>query len=533
MANSKEAIKNIIGEIPYTAELYWLLRHRKKPFQSRFAFKLLPENMNVIIAQAHELRNGSKPRKRIFSFATLHYWIEHAALLGIALASQGHDVTLGFLPYAEWKTPINRFDLRRQNLYAKRILEKTEPFIHPISLLNVHVSSINLPPQLEEAVREVTVNDVQYTSQVEDVDVESNFYKLRWHRNEHAARAVLAILQEQRPDLVITPNGTIQEFGVVYRVAKYLGLPVVTYEFGEQKERVWIAKDSEVMQQETDALWEARKSRQLTESQLKKIRELYAARQKGSLWENFARRWQGTPTQGANRIRKQLRLDDRPIVLLPTNVVGDSLTLGRQVFTKTMTEWLKGTIQYFAGRPDVQLIIRVHPGEMLLKGVSITEIIHREMPKLPEHVHLVGPKEDVNTYDLISIADLGLVYTTTVGMEMALSGVPVIVSGKTHYRHRGFTMDPDSWVNYFKTLGQLLCNIKKHRLTKSQVESAWRYAYYFFFDFPRPFPWHLWRLKEDYTAYPLKYVVSKAGRQKFGTALEYFAGTPIEWTKIR
>ena len=30
---------------------------------------------------------------------------------------------------------------------------------------------------------------------------------------------------------------------------------------------------------------------------------------------------------------------------------------------------------------------------------------------------------------LVEIAELGLVYTTTVGMEMAMSGVPVIVSG--------------------------------------------------------------------------------------------------------
>ncbi len=533
MANSKEAIKNIIGEIPYTAELYWLLRHRKKPFQSRFAFKFLPEGISSITAQARELRNGSKSKKRIFSFATLHYWIEHAAILGIALAAQGHDVTLGFLPYAEWKTPVNRFDLRRQNLYAKRMLEKAEPLIHPISLLTVRTTFVNLPAQLQEAVREVTLNDVQYTSQVEEVDTESNFYKLRLHRNEHAAKALLTMLQEQKPDLVITPNGTIQEFGIVYRVAKYLKLPTVTYEFGEQKERVWIAQDSEVMQQETDMLWEARRSKALTETQLKKIRELFAARQKGSLWENFARRWQGTPTQGGLKIRRKLGLDDRPIVLLPTNVVGDSLTLGRQVFTKTMTEWLKGTVQYFSGRPDVQLIIRVHPGEMLLKGVSITEIIHREMPKLPEHVHLIGPKEEINTYDLISIADLGLVYTTTVGMEMALSGVPVVVSGKTHYRRRGFTIDPDSWVNYFKILGQILCDLKKSKLTKAQVENAWKYAYYFFFEYPRPFPWHLWRLKEDYDAYSLKYVFSKAGKEKFGPAIEYFAGMPLDWKKIK
>ena len=50
------------------------------------------------------------------------------------------------------------------------------------------------------------------------------------------------------------------------------------------------------------------------------------------------------------------------------------------------------------------------------------------LPRLPEHIRLIGPKEKVNTYDLVEVADLGLVYTTTVGMEMAMNGVPVIVS---------------------------------------------------------------------------------------------------------
>ena len=58
---------------------------------------------------------------------------------------------------------------------------------------------------------------------------------------------------------------------------------------------------------------------------------------------------------------------------------------------------------------------------------------------------MIAPTEKVNTYDLIAAADVGLVYTTTVGLEMAMCGIPVIVVGDTHYRERGFTNDPPSW----------------------------------------------------------------------------------------
>ncbi len=37
--------------------------------------------------------------------------------------------------------------------------------------------------------------------------------------------------------------------------------------------------------------------------------------------------WQEQPSQGGEQIRKTLQLDQRPVVLLAANVIGDSLTL--------------------------------------------------------------------------------------------------------------------------------------------------------------------------------------------------------------
>ena len=61
---------------------------------------------------------GDRPKK-VLIFVTLRYWIEHATLMGMALAGLGHEVTLAYLPYPNWRKPLNRFDLRRQNAYAR------------------------------------------------------------------------------------------------------------------------------------------------------------------------------------------------------------------------------------------------------------------------------------------------------------------------------------------------------------------------------------------------------------------------------
>jgi hypothetical protein len=115
----RETLKNILGQIPFSAELYWLIRQRGRPIRSRFTLKNLNDHLPEITKQAAALRANARPGKKVFVFATLHYWIEHAALLSMALASQGHKVTFGFLPYSDWRKPINLFDLRRQNAYAR------------------------------------------------------------------------------------------------------------------------------------------------------------------------------------------------------------------------------------------------------------------------------------------------------------------------------------------------------------------------------------------------------------------------------
>ncbi len=531
---AKNLIKNMLGQVPLTAEVYWLMTRNDKALNSRFSLKNLEHNLPQIMADVSAMKASSKAAgKKVFIFSTLHYWIEHAAVMGLALSGLGHEVTLGYLPYHDWQNQINKFDLRRQNLYAEEVLGKARPLMNAVSFLSLHNGYKVVPDDLRERIERVSCFDSMYTLQVENVDTSSAIYKLRLKRNMSAARDAYDYLSTQKPDVVIVPNGTIQEFGVVYEVARYLGIPTVTYEFGEQRERMWLAQDDKVMLQDTKGMWEAFRDLPLKAGEKSKIHEQFEARRGASLWKNFSRQWQQIPTQGVEAARKQLGLDQRPVVLLATNVLGDSLTLGREIFSQSMEDWLEKTLQYFAGRPDAQLVIRVHPGEVLIHGQSMLDVIKRVLPKLPEHIHVIEPTEKVNTYDLIAATDVGLVYTTTVGMEMAMSGIPVIVVGNTHYRGRGFTQDPDSWVKYHKTLKAVLEDPQAYRLTDEQIESAWTYAYRFYFDYPLPYPWHLMYLWEDYAKRPLGTLVKTKEWKAYKETFDYLAGEPLDWASIR
>jgi len=539
---SKSTIKNFLGDIPYSAELYWHLRQCGKPLNQAFSLKKVEKALPDWRAQASGAlkSNHTNHQRNVVLFSTLRYWVEHTTIMGMTLAGQGNKVTLIYLPYANWQKPLNKFDQRRQNTYVKNVLEIAKPMIQPISLLDMpSTPKQTIPDSLMTSIGEVSVRDTQYTMQVEEFDQNSNseaskLYHFRLSRNLQAAKTILAWLdslnQSQYPDIFIIPNGSILEMGSLFQAVQSRNIPVITYEFGEQRDRIWLSKNQEVMLQNTDSLWETFQETPLDETQWNKIKSLFKARQKANLFENFSRKWQGTPSQGGQLVREKLGLDNRPIILLAANVIGDSLTLGRQVFSINMTEWLIYTVKYFAKIKEVQFIIRIHPGERFIEGPSVSDLVKKTIYPIPENIKLIEAEDTINTYDLVDIADLGLVYTTTVGLEMAMSGIPVIAVGQTHYRGKGFSFDPNSWESYQEILDDFMKNPTSLSLSRYQVEQAWNYAYRFFFEYPSLFPWHLVDFWKDVEKWQIERVLSDEGKQQFGKTFDYLIGEPRKWT---
>ena len=110
---------------------------------------------------------------------------------------------------------------------------------------------------------------------------------------------------------------------------------------------------------------------------------------------------------------------------------------------------------------------------------------------------------------------------------MCMNGIPVIACGETHYRKRGFTLDPISWDEYYAMIEDALKSRKS--LSKTQIETAWEYAYRFFFEYPLAFPWRLMHFWKDMEISPMSRVLSKEGQKEFGRTFEYLAGKKIKW----
>jgi len=202
-------------------------------------------------------------------------------------------------------------------------------------------------------------------------------------------------------------------------------------------------------------------------------------------------RWQGTrdwirfnenPQEELSVISNELGVDfSKPCVGMLTNVMWDAQLHYRANAFENMLEWVLYTIRYFASRPDLQLIIRVHPAEIKGTIPSRQPIIHeikKNFPELPSNIIIIPPESPISTYVVMMQSNAVLIYGTKAGVELSSMSIPIIVGGEAWIRNKGITMDASSPEEYLNLLNQLPL---KEKISEEITQRARKYAYHFFF----------------------------------------------------
>lgn len=202
-------------------------------------------------------------------------------------------------------------------------------------------------------------------------------------------------------------------------------------------------------------------------------------------------RWYGTndwiwfhdqPKHNAEMIMKETGIDfSRPTISLLTNVFWDAQLHYKANAFRDMLDWLVQTIEYFKGRPDLQLAIRIHPAEVRGAIPSRQPLVHeikKAFPELPGNVFVIPPASQVSTYVLCENSDAVIIYGTKTGVELTAMGIPVIVAGEAWIRNKDLTLDATSPASYFAILDRLPLG---KRLDQAKVDLGRKYAFHFFF----------------------------------------------------
>jgi hypothetical protein len=213
------------------------------------------------------------------------------------------------------------------------------------------------------------------------------------------------------------------------------------------------------------------------------------SRQKGTRdWIWFNR----SPDEDMARFAGSTGLDwKRPVIGMLTNVIWDAQLHYPANAFPNMVDWALRTIGYFQKRPDLQLLIRIHPGELAPPG-GVTKSrqpmaaeIQRAFPRLPANIFVIPPESKISTYATMRRCDSVLIYGTKTGVELTSLGIPVVVAGEAWIRNKGLTLDASTAEEYFRHLDRLPL---ARRMDEEAVGRARRYAYHFFFRRMIPLP---------------------------------------------
>ncbi|MDD5063426.1 MAG: hypothetical protein PHQ35_01525 [Phycisphaerae bacterium] len=166
---------------------------------------------------------------------------------------------------------------------------------------------------------------------------------------------------------------------------------------------------------------------------------------------------------------------DKPVVFVMLHAFNDHphTHFGKMLF-KDYYDWFVKTLDFAKGKTDVNWVFKEHPTAALYPANDISMPSH--FVGCPNHIVFLDRESPFNSRSLLNFAHAVITVLGTAGMELpALGAIPSILAGVTYYSGFGFSIEPETQDEYFKTLS----NIEKiGKLSKVQQDTARRVFLY-------------------------------------------------------
>lgn len=96
----------------------------------------------------------------------------------------------------------------------------------------------------------------------------------------------------------------------------------------------------------------------------------------------------------------------------------------------SQVEWIQALVEFVSNRPDLFLIVRVHPRELPNRRDGLASESSKQLAqvlaKLPDNVKVNWPADKISLYEAAEITDVCLNAWSSAGKELALLGLPVV-----------------------------------------------------------------------------------------------------------
>ncbi len=301
-----------------------------------------------------------------------------------------------------------------------------------------------------------------------------------------ALNSLRRVFETYKPDILFMLNGRFFSHRVAVELAKEHSVRILIHERGRIDNSLTLWENESSHNYNTFLKsWNEWKEMPLIQRQLNDISKIFAGREHGKNtgWKSYA-----SGKQKISRLVGKLGLSpDKKIITLFTS--SDDETAASEGWKGIIDqfEWIARTIEYVRRKNEYELIIRIHPNTSGILGSNdqfLGKINQLITSGLPETVKIVMPDKKINSYQLINISRACLVHTSTISLEAAIRGKPVLMCGGGIFYGHDFTLNLPDADKYEAYLEKLLAE----EISTEKMCLAYRFGFHHFIRMSIPFP---------------------------------------------
>jgi hypothetical protein len=252
--------------------------------------------------------------------------------------------------------------------------------------------------------------------------------------------ATRALLDEEQPDRVVVYNSLYSVNNVACQLAESRGIPTYFLHAGGNLSRRYETlligrRDGVRFYEDLLSFWQQIQYLPCSHELLAPVTDHFLELLLGRSVFVYS-----TPrSTGQHEVRKRWAIPQDKRVLIATmsspderfaaETIGVMKTATNLTFS-SQVEWVEQLCEWVCGKPDLFLIVRVHPREFPNKREGVmsehARILSNVLAKVPSNVVVNWPSDGISLYDLAEVADTFLNAWSAAGKEMSLLGLPVV-----------------------------------------------------------------------------------------------------------
>ena len=418
------------------------------------------------------------------------------SLIGVALSLRGADVSFllcdGILPAcqecdSQWISPDNLINSKIQSV-CRDCYKPAYKMLKPLNINIFNYSDYITYDKLHEIRSNNVSSDDEHAragtlryfgiGEIRN-DLHKRVYDQYFKASVISREVITNYIEKKSPDIAIIHHGIYVPQGSITSKLSKEKTKVYVWGPSYRKGTVIFSHDESYhhsMINEKQSLWN---NLDFTEERETRLMNYISTKKTGANdWISY----QPTIHRSKEELIKKLNLDqNKKTIGLLTNVIWDAQLHFKNSCFKSMLEWLNYTLDFFIKNDHLQLIIRIHPAEVLGTVPSNQRVYDEIINKykvVPSNIKIILPTDDICTYLAMELCDSVLVYGTKTAIELSSLGQTVIVAGESWARGKGFTIDVKSLEHYKKILNNVE-NLEK--IDKDRINLARKYAYHLFF----------------------------------------------------